>query len=164
MRPENPIERQIREATERGDFDGLAGAGKPIRGLDRPFTARSWAIDWIQREGGDLRGLLPPLLALRKERAAFLGSLAQVPSETMLRELVADFNHRLLDQYRRPIEGPMVAVGILEPEETVTAWRQARAAAGPVPPAAGPASGRTPGEKRGGNWRHWRNRRRWRRR
>jgi hypothetical protein len=138
MRPQTWIERQIREAQERGAFDNLPSAGKPIPGLDRPFTAERWALDWVEREGGDLRGLMPPLLALRKERSALLASLAEVPSEKMLRDLVEDFNHRLLDQYRRPIEGPMVAVGVLDLEETLDAWRKARPA--PVaPPEPGPA-------------------------
>src|SRR4051812_21267463 len=66
MRHETWIDRQIREAQERGDFDNLSGAGKPIPDLDRPFTAERWAVDWVTRQGGDLRGLLPPLLALRR--------------------------------------------------------------------------------------------------
>jgi hypothetical protein len=128
MRNETWIDRQIREAAERGEFDNLSGAGKPLPNLDRPFTAERWAVDWVQREGGDLRGLLPPLLALRRERTELLASLAQVPSEALLRDLVADFNRRLLEVYRRPIEGPLVAVGVLDVEETVATWRQARPA------------------------------------
>ena len=132
MRTETWIDRQIREAQERGDFDNLAGAGKPLPNLDRPFTAEQWAMDWVTREGGDLRGLLPPLLALRKERKEFLDRLGQVPSEDLVREAVADFNRRLLDQYRRPADGPVVAVGVLDAEETVAGWREARPVPEPV--------------------------------
>jgi hypothetical protein len=136
MRTETWIDRQIREAQERGDFDNLAGAGKPLPNLDGPFSAERWAIDWVTRQGGDLRGLLPPLLALRKERKELLAGLADIPSEQVVRETVADFNRRLLDQYRRPADGPVVAVGVLDAEETVAAWHQAR----PVPePAVEPA-------------------------
>ncbi len=130
MRPADWVDRQIREAQERGAFDDLPGAGKPIPNLDRPFTATRWAADWARRQGGDLTALLPPMLALRKERAALLADLAQVPSEAVLRELVADFNHRLLDQYRRPMDGPLIAVGVLEPDEVLAAWREQR----PPPP------------------------------
>jgi hypothetical protein len=130
MRKETWVDQQIREAQERGDFDGLAGAGKPIPNLDRPFTAERWAVDWVTRQGGDLRGLLPPLLQLRRERTELLATLDQVPSEAILRETVAEFNRRLLDQYRRPAEGPLIAVGVLDVEETIAAWRLAR----PVPP------------------------------
>jgi hypothetical protein len=131
--PETWVDRQIREAAERGAFDDLPGAGKPIPGLDRPFTAERWAVDWVQREGGDLAALLPPLLALRKERAELLGSLEQMHSETVLRAVVDDFNRRLLDQYRRPADGPLVAVGVLDPESTVQLWREARARVVPEP-------------------------------
>lgn len=34
---ESWIDRQIREARERGDFDNLPGAGKRIPGLDQPY-------------------------------------------------------------------------------------------------------------------------------
>jgi hypothetical protein len=139
MRREDWIDRQIRQAQERGAFDDLPGAGKPIPNLDRPFTAEQWAADWARRQGGDLSALLPPLLALRKERAALLASLAAVPSETTLRETVADFNRRLLEQYRRPMDGPPIAVGVLDPEDVVAAWRQARPApVQPEPPAPPP--------------------------
>ncbi len=149
VRHETWIDRQIREAAERGDFDDLPGAGKPLPNLDRPFTAAHWAVDWVQREGGDLRGLLPPLLALRKERTELLADLAKVPSEPLLREAVADFNRRLLNQYRRPAEGPLVAVGVLDVEQTVAAWRQARPA--PKPP---PATEFKPVQRRA-RWRWW---------
>ena len=153
MRPESWVERQIREAQERGAFDDLPGAGKPIPGLDRPFTAQQWAADWAQREGGDLAALLPPLLALRKERAALLASLPQIPSEVALREVVEDFNRRLLDQYRRPMDGPLVAVGVLDVEETAAKWQEQRPKPAPRPePQSEPRSAPAP------------RRRRWRRR
>ena len=151
MRHETWIDRQIREAQERGDFHNLAGTGKPLPNLNRPFTAERWAMDWVTREGGDLRGLLPPLLALRKERTELLASLAQVPSEALVRDAVADFNRRLLDQYRRPAEGPLIAVGVLDVEETVAAWQELR----PVPePVTEPAP--TPRRPRWWQGRWWR--------
>jgi hypothetical protein len=139
VRHEDWIERQIREAQERGAFDDLPGAGKPIPGLDRPFTAETWAVDWIRREGGDLGAILSPLLALRRERAALLASLDQLPTEAAVRTVVADFNHRLLEEYRKPQNGPFVPVGVVDAGETVEAWRALRpavvpAAAEAVPP------------------------------
>jgi len=143
MRPEDWVERQIREARERGAFDNLEGAGKPLRGLDRAFTAEEWARDWIQRSGGDLQALLPPLLILRKERAALLAALPTFGSEKELRETVADFNHRLLDQYRRPMDGPLIAVGVLDADETVARWEAVRPVPEPEPepPARSPSLG-----------------------
>ena len=152
LRHEDWVERQIREAQERGAFDGLAGAGKPLPGLDRPFSAERWAVDWVRREGGDVGALLSPLLILRRERAALLASLAELPSEAAVRAVVADFNARLLDQYRRPQEGPFLPVGVLDADETVAAWRATRPAPPPAPP---PAPAPDPPRRR---W-HWRRRR-----
>jgi hypothetical protein len=44
------VERQICEAMERGEFDDLSGAGKPIEGLDRPYDPAWWAREWVRRE------------------------------------------------------------------------------------------------------------------
>jgi hypothetical protein len=126
LRPEDWVERQIREAQERGAFDDLPGAGKPLPGLDRPFTAERWAVDWIRREGGDVGALLSPMLVLRRERAALLASLAELPSAAAVREVVEDFNGRLLHQYRQPQDGPFVPVGVLDVDEAVAAWRATR--------------------------------------
>ncbi|GAB3244073.1 DnaJ family domain-containing protein [Kineosporia babensis] len=134
LRHEDWVERQLREARQRGAFDNLEGAGKPLRNLDRPFTAEQWAQDWVERSGGDMHAFLPPLLILRKERAALLAALPTVGSEEVLRETIADFNHRLLDQYRRPMDGPLIAVGVIDADETVALWRQVRPAPEPVPP------------------------------
>ncbi len=63
--PEDPApryesfqERIIREAIERGEFDGLKGAGKPLR-LENPNDPDWWIKDKIERERlkDDLREL-----------------------------------------------------------------------------------------------------------
>lgn len=133
--PGSRAEREIREAIDRGAFDGLAGLGKPLPGLDRPFSAQQWARDWVERSGGDPEAFLSPLLILRKERAGLLDALDTVASEQALREIVADFNRRLLEELRRPMDGPLIPVGVLDPEETVDRWRQVRPApvSGSVP-------------------------------
>jgi hypothetical protein len=136
MRFETWIDKQIREARERGEFDNLAGMGKPIPDLHKPFSAEQWAIDRVEKEGGDLSALLPPLVAMRKERSRILRELAGVPSEAVLRATIEEFNARLLTIYRRPIEGPMVAVGVLDEEVTVAAWKALRPIQ--VPPPSGP--------------------------
>ena len=136
VRYEDWVERQIREAQERGAFDDLPGAGKPIPGLDRPFTAERWAVERLRREGADLSALMSPLLLLRRERAELLASLAELPSEAAVRAVADDFNRRLLHQYRRPNEGPLVPVGVLDVDETVAAWRATRPARRVPPPAA----------------------------
>jgi hypothetical protein len=79
------------------------------------------------------------MLILRKERAALLEALPTFVSEKELRETVADFNHRLLDQYRRPMDGPLIAVGVLDADETVARWEEVRPEPEPEPAPEPPA-------------------------
>jgi hypothetical protein len=44
------IERVLREARERGEFDDLSGHGKPISDLDRPYDPAWWARKFADRE------------------------------------------------------------------------------------------------------------------
>jgi hypothetical protein len=44
-----PVERQIREAMERGEFDHLPGAGKPLTDLDAVYDPAWWARRWMER-------------------------------------------------------------------------------------------------------------------
>ena len=60
---ESLVERQIREAQERGEFDNLPGAGKPLRGLDGREDPDWWVKQMMQREGLDMADALPPVMA-----------------------------------------------------------------------------------------------------
>lgn len=65
-------EQLIRAAQERGEFDGLPGAGRPIPDLDAPWDELWWVRKWMQREN------LRPAEELRAElgstgRAGALG-------------------------------------------------------------------------------------------
>ncbi|ABS02448.1 hypothetical protein FHR75_001146 [Kineococcus radiotolerans] len=131
---EDWVERQVREAQERGDFDHLPGAGAPLPGLDREFSAEQWAADKARREGYDVTAMLPPALALRREREVLLRDVAQLGREPAVREVVADFNDRVRELYRRPADGPLVVVALLDEEAVLEAWRAARPA--PAAPAA----------------------------
>ena len=51
---ESLVERRIREAIERGEFENLPGAGKPIPDLDQPEDELAWVKRWMKREGIDL--------------------------------------------------------------------------------------------------------------
>ena len=64
-RQETWIDKVIREATERGEFDGLPGAGKPLD-LSDTDDPDWWVKRLIQRERLDTAALLPPRLALRR--------------------------------------------------------------------------------------------------
>lgn len=45
----DPVERQIREAIERGEFEALPGAGKPLPDLDKQYEPAWWAKRWVER-------------------------------------------------------------------------------------------------------------------
>ncbi len=47
---ESVVERRIREAMERGEFDDLPGAGEPIPGAAEPYDPLWWVKSWIERE------------------------------------------------------------------------------------------------------------------
>lgn len=125
---EDWVERQVREAHERGDFANLPGAGKPLPGLDREFSAEQWAADKARREGFDVSAMLPPPLALRREREVLLRDVGELASEAAVRDVAIDFNERVLELYRRPADGPLVVVGLLDVEALVGAWHAARPA------------------------------------
>jgi len=50
------VDRMIREAVERGEFDDLPGKGKPIPGVGTADTEGWWIRRWVERnrdpEGG----------------------------------------------------------------------------------------------------------------
>lgn len=128
------IDKQIREATERGEFDDLPGAGKPLRGLDDP-DPDWWIKGMLEREGLDASDAMPPVLQLRREAAGYPDSLADETSEANVRELLRDYNARVLDERRRPSLGPVSrpVAPTVDVEEMVLAWRELRAQRVPRP-------------------------------
>jgi len=62
------VERRIREAIERGEFENLPGAGQPIPGLDTPEDELSWLRRWMKREGIDLSKELAELSPEQRRR------------------------------------------------------------------------------------------------
>ena len=124
MRFETWVERQIREAQARGEFDGLPGAGKPLSGLTGHYDELWWVKQVAQREH---LSLLPPMIALRKEAEEVLDGLRTIPSEAAVRDLVADYNTRVVEAIRRPSEGPLVAIPRrLDVDEVVADWARRR--------------------------------------
>ncbi len=91
---ESSIDKQIREAMERGEFDNLPGAGKPLDLSDNPHTPEEWRLafkilkdnhvapEWIEagkeirREHEALTTLLDQQLRWQRECLAQAKSLA----------------------------------------------------------------------------------------
>ncbi|WP_158580018.1 DnaJ family domain-containing protein [Geodermatophilus marinus] len=144
------VDTRIRRGLERGDFDGLAGAGRPLPRREREQTSYDWALDWARRQQADPRDLLPPGMALRREREDLPGRVAGLPSEATVRALVASFNARVEQHWRRPQDGPDAVPGLADAEALVAHWRATR----PPPALAPPPDPGTPPRRR----RWWRRR------
>jgi len=123
---ESLIDRQIREAQERGEFDDLPGAGKPLRALDQPYTEDWWLNDLVEREKIGSHAL-PPALALRKDAQDLMASLSTHRSEAAVRDAVAAYNERATQVMRTPQRGPAAVVRLLDAQEVVRVWRARRA-------------------------------------
>jgi hypothetical protein len=123
------IDRQITAAQERGAFAGLPGAGKPLPDLDREQSSYDWALKWARRENGDVAGMLPLGLALRRERDRMPDVVPALPSEAAVRALAEDYNDRVRAFWRRPQEGPPVVPGLADADALVRLWHATR----PVP-------------------------------
>ena len=122
------MEKQIREAQERGEFDDLPGAGKPLD-LRDSGDPDWWVKRFAERENLDLGGALPGALALRKEAAGYPESLVDVRTEEQVREIIEDYNKRVLADRLRPAVGnlPPVLAKTLDVDEMVERWRPIRA-------------------------------------
>lgn len=126
---ESAVEKAIREAQERGEFDNLPGAGKPLD-LRDSGDPDWWIKRYAAREQLDLAGALPGALALRKEAAGYPESLSDVTSEGTVREIIEDYNRRVLADRLRPAVGnlPPLLAKTLDVDEMAEAWRRLREA------------------------------------
>ena len=127
---ESPVEKLIREAQERGEFDDLPGAGKPLPRMGEVDDPMWWVRQLADREHLDFTGALPPAVALRKEAATYPAALADLRSEASVREVLEDFNRRVRhDRLRPPDRGlPQLVAPTVDVEDMVRAWRDLRAA------------------------------------
>jgi hypothetical protein len=128
-RYESPVDRAIREAQERGEFDNLPGSGKPLKGTGGPDDPDWWLKGMMAREGLDMTDALPPAVALRKEAATFPESLRDLRSEESVRAVLEDFNRRVRHDRLRPAVGPFppLIARTVDVDDLVRQWRDLRA-------------------------------------
>ena len=125
-RYESSIDRQLREAQERGDFDNLPGIGKPLPDAGREYEEDWWVRSWLEREGGT-SGALPASLRLRRE-AEDLDALAdRRTTEKAVRELVAEVNERIRKARAGLMDGPPVLLRPFDADLVARGWRERRA-------------------------------------
>src|SRR5690606_33986862 len=93
---ESWIDKQVREAAERGEFANLAGAGKPIPGAGTSVDENWWLRDYLRREGVRADGMLPESLVLRREVEQIHETARELDSEREIRAAVSDLNQRIV--------------------------------------------------------------------
>ena len=119
---ESWIDRQVRLAVERGDFDNLPGKGKPVD-LGQPGRERPWIVDRLSRE--DLSSILPTPLLLRKETENLATQLESVKTEQAAREIIQNLNQRIKESNLSPTT-PRIITALVDEEATIRAWRRQR--------------------------------------
>jgi hypothetical protein len=121
------VEISIQQAIRRGDFDNLPGAGKPIPGLTDSYDPDWWIKRKIERE--QITGLGPPALTLRTEDAGLDDRLDAVFAEQQVREVLEDFNRRVIEARRQLRGGPPVVTALRDVDAELARWRERRRAA-----------------------------------
>ena len=123
------VDAQIRQARERGEFDNLPSAGKPLPSIDLHDGDDMWWIkQWLKREN---LSFTPPALALRKSVEDMLESVGKLRSENAVRQVVSELNERIREMNRiPPMEGPPTSLGVLDLDRVLALWQERRAEAG----------------------------------
>jgi hypothetical protein len=124
------IDQQISDAADRGAFDDLPGAGKPLPNRSEEDAAQAWIGDYARREGVAPDELLPTPLKLRKESAGLAATVAGLASEDEVRATVTELNERIMQWRRLPL-GPPIFVPLVDEEQVVARWRASRPATEP---------------------------------
>lgn len=134
---ESWTERLIEEGRRAGAFDGLAGAGRPIDGLDEPHDDEWWIKSKLRREQIDA---LPPTIAIRHQRDVALAAALAASDEVEARRILDEINDRIRYVNSHTVSGPPSTVWVIDVEEVMERRRQEH-----PPPASVP---RTPPEFR----------------
>ncbi|WP_341955651.1 DUF1992 domain-containing protein [Microbacterium sp. LWH13-1.2] len=130
------IETAIQVAIRRGDFDDLPGAGKPLEGLGTHHDPDWWIRRKIEKE--NLTGLGPPAILLRTEDRELDDQLDLLGREADVRDVLADFNRRVIEARRQLQGGPPVVTEPRDIDVEVAAWADRRAARSGAPAAEAP--------------------------
>ncbi|MGW2018390.1 DnaJ family domain-containing protein [Streptomyces sp. NPDC001927] len=122
---ESFVDKQIREAAERGEFRKLAGFGRPLTDDTAPYDELWWIKQKMHREGASV---LPPALALRKDAEDAREAIDEAVSETQVRRILGEINTRIAEALHRPPPGPPLNLKPFDVETVVAEWRAGRGA------------------------------------
>ncbi|HET6883857.1 MAG TPA: DUF1992 domain-containing protein [Pirellulales bacterium] len=120
---ESFVERQIREAQETGEFDHLAGFGKPMPELDEPDDDLWWVKNLLKRER---LSILPPSLEILRTVERGLEAIMKLRDESQVRRAVIRLNDEIRQANFAITWGPASTVSLLEVDAIVARWREAR--------------------------------------
>jgi DnaJ-like protein len=123
------IDQQIADAENRGVFDNLPGAGKPlnIKPTGDGDYGQAWLRDYARREGVSPEEFLPTPLKLRREIEQLAETVEEMRSEAEVRETFGDLNRRIVEWRRIPV-GPPIHVRLVNVDDMVALWLAAQAA------------------------------------
>lgn len=110
------VERQIREARERGEFDDLPGTGRPLPNRDVRHDPNWWIKQKLEDEG---LSYLPPALALRKQAADARRRALDARTDAQAREILEAVNEQIVAAIRTPPPGPPVTFGPIDVDEVI---------------------------------------------
>lgn len=109
------VEDQLREAMERGDFDELPGAG-------RPLDLRDDSPDWWARSKVEELRRQEHLTELIRELEAKRDRIWSLPEEAAVRAAVSDLNRRI--EELNPLLRDEEQLRLLDPDTAVSTWRK----------------------------------------
>ncbi|MFE6195111.1 DUF1992 domain-containing protein [Streptomyces sp. NPDC057838] len=119
------VDKQIRDAEARGEFDRLPGAGRPLPpDVESTYDELWWVKRKMAREG---LSVLPPALALRKEAEDALLAAYAAPTERMVRKIIDEINGKIREMMFKPPPGPPLGKKPYDVEDVVRQWRERRA-------------------------------------
>ncbi|MGC5035362.1 DUF1992 domain-containing protein [Streptomyces sp. DT190] len=122
---ESWVDKQIRDAEARGEFDRLPGAGRPLPSdVESTYDELWWVKRKMAREG---LSVLPPALALRKEAEDALQAAYAAPSERIVRKIIDEINAKIREMMFKPPPGPPLGKKPYDVEDVVRQWRERRA-------------------------------------
>lgn len=147
----------LRDAMAQGKFDNLKYAGKPIPGLEGSYDPDWWVKGLIHRE--NITGMGPRAILLRTEDAELDARMDALYSDKQVRELVEDFNGRVIDARRQLQGGPPVITKTRDVDVEVRRWQERRQAAAAAAEAAAAEAAVAYREQQNTRRRWWRRRR-----
>ncbi|GAB3485030.1 DnaJ family domain-containing protein [Nocardiopsis coralliicola] len=118
---ESWVDRLVREAEDRGEFDNLPGRGKPIPDIDRPRDDLWWVRKKAQEEGV---APLPRALALRREAEDARAAALAARTDDEARRILADVNAVIAAEIRSPQAGPPITIGPIDIDRVLEERRQ----------------------------------------